>query len=150
MQIHILQLPKWKTEKSAGTEKDRWLYLFREGKNVDTENLPEILNTKEMRQVMKVMQGFSENQRNYLLYQSRLEAMYEYNTWQHEMETSRKRAEQAEKEKRQAEKEKRRAEKEKQQAEKENSRLKKEKQQAEEKLRQMEALLRKKGIEIPK
>ncbi len=113
LKIHILQLPKWKQEKSAGTEKDRWIYLFREGKNAETDRLPEILDTEEMRQVMNVLRNFSENQSTWLLYQSRLEAIYERNTWLHQPEEARKMValaeEKAEKQRRQtkqAEKEK--------------------------------------------
>ncbi|MGE0083465.1 MAG: Rpn family recombination-promoting nuclease/putative transposase [Desulfococcaceae bacterium] len=169
LKIHILQLPKWKQKKRAGTEKDRWIYLFREGKNADTDSLPEILDTEEMRQVMNVLRNFSENQRNYLLYQSRLEAVYERNTWLHQLEEARKmvalaeekaekqrrQAEKHRKQIRQAEKEKQRVEKEKQQAEKEKQQVEKEKQQAErkaaqteEKFRRLQSLLKEKGIEI--
>ncbi|MEE4355731.1 MAG: Rpn family recombination-promoting nuclease/putative transposase [Desulfococcaceae bacterium] len=162
LKIHVLQLPKWKQEKSAGSEMDRWIYLFREGQNIDTDNLPEILNTKEMRKVMNILQGFSENQKDYLLYQSSLEAMYERNTWVRDAEESRKREKQAEKkaaleekrrkqaekEKRQAEKEKKQVEKEKKQVEKEKKQVEKEKKLLEEKLRQMEALLQGKMTDI--
>ncbi|MCP4109626.1 MAG: hypothetical protein GY749_29585, partial [Desulfobacteraceae bacterium] len=72
--VHILQLPKWKSDGTVKNEKERWIYLFREGKNTDIENPPEILETEEMRQVMKVLDRFSENERDYFLYQSRLEA----------------------------------------------------------------------------
>ncbi len=78
--IHVLQLPKWQVSSSGHSEKDRWLYLFKEGWNVDIENPPEILNTEEMRQVMGILKDFSENQKNYLLYQERLEAEYLRNT----------------------------------------------------------------------
>lgn len=71
--IHLLQLPKWQTTETITSEKERWIYLFKEGKNVDCDNPPEILNTDEMRSAMNVLQHFSENEANYLLYQSRLE-----------------------------------------------------------------------------
>ncbi len=70
--IHVLQLPEWQMSSSGHLEKDRW--------NVDIENPPEILKTKEMRQVMGILKDFSENQKNYLLYQERLEAEYLRNT----------------------------------------------------------------------
>ena len=73
--LHVLQLPKWRLRKKHISEKDRWIYLFKEGKNMDIENPPDILkNSEEMRDVMEILNEFSENQRNYLLYQSRLEA----------------------------------------------------------------------------
>ena len=34
-----------------------------------------------MRQAMKTMQNFSKNQKEWLLYQSRLDAILERNTW---------------------------------------------------------------------
>jgi len=77
------------------TEKDRWLYLFKEGKNVDVDNPPEILNTKEMRQAMDVLRRFSENESDYLLYQSRLDAVLKEKTYLHEREEARKEKEQA-------------------------------------------------------
>ena len=86
LSIHILQLPQWQYDGTIKTEKDRWLYLFREGQNADAKNPPQPLDTKEMRQVMKVMNQFSESQRNWLMYQSRLDAILTRNTIQREHE----------------------------------------------------------------
>ena len=47
--IHILQLPFFKTEKEIQSDKDRWLYFFKEGQNLDIDLLPETLNTKEIK-----------------------------------------------------------------------------------------------------
>jgi len=104
--IHLLQLPKLQSKKTITTEKERWIYLFKEGKNVDFENPPETLNTMEMRIVMNVLQRFSENEADYLRYQSCLEAVLKENTYLHELEKARKEREQAVKEKEQAIKEK--------------------------------------------
>jgi predicted type IV restriction endonuclease len=95
--IHLLQLPKWQSNKTITTEKDRWIYLFKEGRNVDLDNPPETLNTEEMRQVMNVLHRFSENETNYLLYQSRLDAVLKENTYLHELEEARKGMEQEKK-----------------------------------------------------
>ncbi len=66
---------EFETDSAGISEKDRWLYFFREGKNTDPDrDPPEILNTDEMRQAMSVIKDFSENQKNYLLYQGRLTA----------------------------------------------------------------------------
>jgi len=70
--IHAFQLPKWKKTGKISTEKDRWLCLFKEGKKLDLENPPEYFQTKEMRQVMKVLKRFSEKERDALMYQHRL------------------------------------------------------------------------------
>jgi len=84
------------------TEKERWIYLFKEGGNVDLDNPPEILDTKEMRQVMNVLHRFSENKADYLLYQSRLDAVLKENTYLHEIEEAKKGMEQERKEKEEA------------------------------------------------
>jgi hypothetical protein len=79
------------------TEKERWIYLFKEGGNVDLDNPPEILDTKEMRQVMNVLRRFSENKADSLLYQSRLDAFLKENTYIHDLEEAKKGMEQAKK-----------------------------------------------------
>ncbi|MEZ4524580.1 MAG: Rpn family recombination-promoting nuclease/putative transposase [Desulfobacterales bacterium] len=135
LNIHVLQLPKWKPGDKVRSEKDRWLYLFKEGKNIDTDNIPEILDTEEMRQAMKTMQNFSKNQKEWLLYQSRLDAILERNTWLRTIDQTQKELEKTRKE---AEKIRKKAE-----------RSEKEKKQTEEKLRQLQSLLKEKGIEVP-
>ena len=109
------------------TEKERWIYLFKEGGNVDLDNPPEILDTKEMRQVMNVLRRFSENKADSLLYQSRLDAVFKENTYIHELEEAKKGMEQAIKEKEQE---------------------KKEKEEAQEKLNNLLLSLKEKGIDI--
>jgi len=89
---------------------------------------------------MKVLRKFSESETDYLLYQSRLDAVLTYNTWLRDLEDARQEKEQAQKEKEQAQKEKEQAQKEKEQAQKE-------KEWAEEKLRDLLLLLKKKGID---
>ncbi len=143
--VHLLQLPKWKMSDAACTEKDRWLYLFREGGNPDADSPPEILNTEEMRQAMAVIKDFSENQKNYLRYQSRLEAEFERNTLYAELEKALKKAEQAQKEKEETRKEKEAALKKAEQAQKEKEETRKEKEaalkKAEQALNEAERLL---------
>ena len=150
--IHLLQLPKWQKQ-TISTEKDRWIYLFKEGKNVDCDNPPETLNTDEMRQVMNVLHRFSENEANYLRYQSRLEAILVQNTILHEKEQALKLAEQEKQEKEQALQLAAREKQEKEQAlqlaeqEKEHAKQEKlEKEQLQEQLNQLQQLLKEKGI----
>ena len=113
--LHVLQLPKWRMRRVRITEKDRWMYFFKEGKNTDVDDPPDILkDSKEMRDAMEVLNEFSENRGNYLLYQSRLEAEMVRQTILTELEKAI-----VEREKERAEKEKERAEKEKERAEKE-------------------------------
>lgn len=85
VQMHLLQLSEWQMRDEAIEELDRWMYLFTAGEDVDVEHPPAILQTEEMRQVMQVLQHFSENERAYLLYQSRLEAELVENTWKGEI-----------------------------------------------------------------
>ncbi len=73
--------------------------MFKEGKNADTENPPEPLDTEEMRQAMAVLRRFSKNEKDYLLYQSRLDAVLTYNIRIGELEDARKEKELAQKEK---------------------------------------------------
>ena len=69
--IHVFQLPKWKKNKKIISEKDRWLCLFKEGRKLDYNDPPEHFQTKEMRQVMRVLKRFSERERDALMYQHR-------------------------------------------------------------------------------
>jgi predicted transposase/invertase (TIGR01784 family) len=103
IEIHLLQLPKWQSPQIK-TEKERWIYLFKEGKNVDVDVPPEALNTDEMRQAMEVLNRFSENQDDYLLYQSRLDAILKENTLVNEMARVKRENEQVKMEREQARK----------------------------------------------
>ncbi|MDM8559329.1 hypothetical protein [Candidatus Parabeggiatoa sp. HSG14] len=124
-----------KTE-TITNEKDRWLYLFKEGKNVDTDNPPNPLNTKEIEQAMKVLHRFSENETNYLLYQSQLDAVLKENTYATALEEAIKAKEQAI-----------RAQ---EQAIKAQKQITKEKEQAQKKIQDLLLLLEKKGIDPDK
>ncbi len=132
--IHVLQLPKWKMKKKGYTEKDRWLYFFKEGVNVNIEKPPEILTSEEMRHAMGVIEDFSENQKNYLLYQSRLDALSVAATLKGEIKRKTEEAEKAQKEKEKAVKEKekavKKAQKEKEDKEKAVKKAQKEKEKA--------------------
>lgn len=86
LQIHVLQLPDWTFHEGTYAELDRWMYLFKEGEELDVEHPPAILQTEEMRQAMQVLQHFSENERDYLLYQQRLETGQVEATWQREIQ----------------------------------------------------------------
>ncbi|SLM32629.1 conserved hypothetical protein [Desulfamplus magnetovallimortis] len=81
LNIHLLQLSLFDDRQEIHNEKERWLYFFKQAENQDIDNLPEKMKTKEMIQAMETLQDFSENQKNYMLYQSRINAQLEYNTW---------------------------------------------------------------------
>jgi predicted transposase/invertase (TIGR01784 family) len=128
--IHVLQLAKWKARKKGISEKDRWIYLFKEGQHLDIDNPPDIIKqSEEMRQVMNILAEFSENQRDFLLYQSRLEGEMVLRTFEKALEKERK-----EKEEERREKEKERREKEEERKEKEKERKEKEKERKEKEL----------------
>ncbi|MCP4400653.1 MAG: hypothetical protein GY801_25550 [bacterium] len=82
----MLQLPKWRTPKKRPDARDRWLYFFKDGKQLDPAHPPELLRTKEMRQAMNVLADFSEKEKDYLLYEQRLEAERVELTWQEQLE----------------------------------------------------------------
>lgn len=48
---------------------------------MDYDQIPDILNTPEMRQALKVVERFSENEEDYLRYQHRLDAERMELTW---------------------------------------------------------------------
>ena len=63
-----------------GSREDQWLYFFKEAEN--WRELPEIINTPEMRQAMAVLKRFSEKEADYHLYQARQNAIREEKTRQ--------------------------------------------------------------------
>ena len=63
---------------------------------MDVDQLPPELNIPEIRQAAEVMRNFSEREEDYLLYESRLDAVRELATWQYYMEVERKAREKAE------------------------------------------------------
>ncbi|MDM8516205.1 Rpn family recombination-promoting nuclease/putative transposase [Desulfobacterales bacterium HSG16] len=76
-EIHVLLLPKFKTDTAITKEEHRWIYFFKEGRSIDYDNPPEVLETKEMKQAIEVLKRFSENQEKYLFYQRRVDALME-------------------------------------------------------------------------
>ncbi len=109
--IHILELDKWRYSETLNTE-DQWLYFFKEAEH--WEELPEIINTPNMRQAMAVLERFSEKEANYHLYQARQNALREEKTRQKFLEEALRREEEAVREKEETlrREEKERAEKE--------------------------------------
>ena len=153
LQIHLLQLPDWQLREGGYQELDRWMFLFKEGENLDAEHLPAILQTEEMTEAMHVLRHFSENERDYLLYQNRLETERVAQTWKRQIEQLQMSVEQERQAKEQAtrqaererqEKERERQEKERatQQAERERQEKERATQQAEQERQEKERLLR--------
>jgi predicted transposase/invertase (TIGR01784 family) len=75
--INVLQLPFWKSERAVSSDKQRWIYFFKEGENMDVNNLPSGMDTEEMRQAFGVLEHFAKDKDGHLLYLSRLEALRE-------------------------------------------------------------------------
>jgi len=73
--IHLIELPKWQQKSDTLNNEDEWLYFFQNAKNWD--QLPNQLNTPEMRQAMEVLSMFSEKENEYHRYQSRRIALIE-------------------------------------------------------------------------
>jgi predicted transposase/invertase (TIGR01784 family) len=145
--IHILQLPKWQCDGTVANEKERWLYLFKEGKNTDPDDPPEILKTKEMRQAMKVMKNFAENEEDRMLYLSRLDASLKENTYISELERARAEAQEALREKALAINEKALAVSEKETAMKEKALALREKEETDQRMNALLTLMEKHGID---
>ncbi len=101
LDIHVIELPKWRLTKRRPDGRDRWVYFFKEGKHLDPTHPPDILQTKEMQQAMNVLVNFSEQEKNYLLYEQRLEAERVESTWREMLEKATAEVEQARQEREQ-------------------------------------------------
>jgi predicted transposase/invertase (TIGR01784 family) len=67
--IHVLELKKWQQSKTLLAH-DYWLYFFKEAKH--WKSLPKCLhNLSMMRQAMKVLEAFSQREKDYHEYQAR-------------------------------------------------------------------------------
>ena len=103
--IDIVQLSEWHLREQAQGDIDRWMYLFKEGEDVDAASPPAILQTDEMKEAIRVLQHFAENEREYLLYQQRLEAERLSITWQNEIARAKQEVKQAKRQAKEAKRE---------------------------------------------
>ena len=76
LSLHVLELEKW-NKVQVDEPIDRWVKFLREGKSLDDEDLPEYMQTKEMRQAMSTLRQFSEKERDYHQYQARMNYLRE-------------------------------------------------------------------------
>ncbi|MFT4924301.1 MAG: putative transposase/invertase (TIGR01784 family) [Phenylobacterium sp.] len=81
--IHVLELSKWQQPDTLQPQ-DEWLYFFKEAQN--WAELPEQLNSPQMRQAMNVLEEFSEKEASYHVYKSRLNALRVQLSMQQELE----------------------------------------------------------------
>ena len=69
--IWLFELEKFNAQ-VIDNEQARWLRFFKEGKQLNDENnLPDWMNTQEMKQAMNTLCQFSEKERHYFAYQAR-------------------------------------------------------------------------------
>jgi predicted transposase/invertase (TIGR01784 family) len=69
--IWLLELEKFSAA-HVENEQERWLQFFKTGNSLnDEQELPEWMNTNEMRQAMGTLRQFSEKDKNYFAYQAR-------------------------------------------------------------------------------
>jgi hypothetical protein len=71
--IYLLELDKFAAGPGGviASELQRWLKFFTEGERLDEQDLPEWMQTEEMRQAMSTLRAFSEKEREYHAYQAR-------------------------------------------------------------------------------
>ncbi|MGH8475645.1 MAG: Rpn family recombination-promoting nuclease/putative transposase [Methylococcales bacterium] len=83
--IWVLELAKFDAE-AITTDQQRWLMFFKTGDQLDDANLPEWMNTEEMRKAMSTLKQFSEKERDYHAYQARQNYLREQRTIQWELQ----------------------------------------------------------------
>lgn len=134
--IFLLELNKFNVQQLEDNE-HIWLQFFKEGQKLDDQLLPDWMQTNEMRQAMDTLRVFSEKEKQYDIYQARMEYLREQNTLHAELERERQAKLQALQE---IEKEKRRAESALQEIEKERQQKEQERQQKEAALAELACL----------
>ncbi len=82
--IWLLELSKFAAEQ-VETEQQRWLKFLKEGEQLDADNLPDWMQTDEMRQAMSTLKAFSEKERAYHAYQARQNFLRQQRSIQNEL-----------------------------------------------------------------
>jgi hypothetical protein len=77
--IWLFELEKFNAQ-VIDNEQTRWLRFFKEGKQLNDLNLPDWMNTQEMKQAMNTLCQFSEKERNYFAYQARQDFLHQQGT----------------------------------------------------------------------
>ena len=142
--LWLLELQKY-TGEPIETEQQRWLKFFKEGEQLDDGQLPDWMNTDEMRQAMNTLRQFSEKERDYHAYQARQNFLREQRAIQKEREEIQKEREEIQKELEQERQEKQTALQEKQAALQEAEIALREKEVALAEIERLKALLAEKG-----
>jgi predicted transposase/invertase (TIGR01784 family) len=78
--IWLFELEKFNAQ-VIDNEQARWLRFFKEGNQLNDENnLPDWMNTQEMKQAMNTLCQFSEKERHYFAYQARQDFLRQQGT----------------------------------------------------------------------
>jgi len=77
--IWLFELEKFNAQ-VIDNEQTRWLRFFKEGRQLNDLNLPDWMNTQEMKQAMNTLCQFSEKERNYFAYQARQDFLRQQGT----------------------------------------------------------------------
>jgi predicted transposase/invertase (TIGR01784 family) len=77
--IWLFELEKFNAQ-VIDNEQTRWLRFFKEGKQLNDLNLPDWMNTQEMKQAMNTLCQFSEKERHYFAYQARQDFLRQQGT----------------------------------------------------------------------
>ena len=101
LSLHVLELTKWNKAQVEG-QIDRWMKFLREGKDLDDENLPDYMQTEEMKQAMSTLRQFSEKQKSYHQYQARQNYLRERRCIEKERDQAVQKLDQTERERDQA------------------------------------------------
>jgi len=84
--IHMLQLKKFQDGSIMKTDKERWLNLFKNGENLDGDQLPDGMNTKIIWKAVKVMRTFTEEEMERDIYERQRMGLYWYKAEKYEWE----------------------------------------------------------------
>ncbi len=70
--ILVVQLKNWKGHGTLDPAAERWIMLFREGKNLDLNHPPKCLDDEVMRMALEVMRNFAKDRHEYLRYEQEI------------------------------------------------------------------------------
>ena len=73
-EIHILQLKMLEADATIKDELTRWMMFFKLGKTLTPDNLPDWMDTPEMREAMAILNAFSDREHDYHNYQRQVAA----------------------------------------------------------------------------
>ncbi len=81
--ILVVQLKNWKSPGTLDSAAERWMLLFREGKNLDLSDPPKCLDDEVMRMALEVMRNFASDRNEFLRYSRELKHRRD-NEWENE------------------------------------------------------------------